>query len=64
MGFLFCLTLRYTVVYVEWLWMQRERESSTPEEGDDMVGGSEQNVLEEAAGSVSAKECALKQVLC
>ena len=49
-GFPFFLMLNCTVVYVEWLWMQKDRQSSTLEEGEDMVGGSDQNVLEETAG--------------
>ena len=43
--------------------MQKGCQSSTPEEGEDMAGGSDQNVLEETAGSVSVKESAVEQRL-
>ena len=55
--------LNCIVVYVEWLWMQKDRQSSTPEEGEDMAGGNDQNVLEETAGSISVEESVVEQGL-
>ena len=58
------LVVPLCMLIVEWFWMQKDRESITPEERDDMARANEQNILDKAAGSVSTEECVLKQVFC
>ena len=43
--------------------MQKDCQSSTPEKGEDMAGGNDQNVLEETVGSISVEESAVEQGL-